>query len=253
MLRGVWCPCQVRVGEGEQPLELNPRRQEEARAIDQELYDDYGFSQEQLVELMGLACAHAIAKVYPVSSLPRKQRTVLVACGPGKNGACGLVCARHLKMFEFEPSIYYPKRPCRPLCQALTTQCEKLDIPFLSYLPMEVQLINDAYFFVVDAIFGSGFTGQVLEPFVNVINTLQQLRTPIISIDIPSGWPVDNFPVDGLSPTVLVSLGAPKVCSQHFSGKYHFVAGRYLPPDILRKYELNLPDYPNVDCVVSVL
>merc|ERR1719273_2140175 len=39
--------------------------QDEAINIDQELFTDYRFSVDQLMELAGLSCAHAIAKCYP--------------------------------------------------------------------------------------------------------------------------------------------------------------------------------------------
>lgn len=38
-------------------------------------------------------------QAYPLSSLAKKQPTVLVICGPDQNGSIGLVCARHLRMF----------------------------------------------------------------------------------------------------------------------------------------------------------
>lgn len=41
---------------------------------------------------------------------------------------------------EYEPTIFYPTRSPDPLHRDLTTQCEKMDIPFLSYLPTEVSL-----------------------------------------------------------------------------------------------------------------
>lgn len=88
---------------------------------------------------------------------------MLVVCGPAQNGAIGLVCARHLRIFvgiflpssssspstrgpqrclsatqDYEPTIFYPKRSPDPLYRDFTTQCEKMDIPFLSYLPTEV-------------------------------------------------------------------------------------------------------------------
>lgn len=37
--------------------------QEEAQAVDQELFNEYQFSVDQLMELAGLSCATAIAKV----------------------------------------------------------------------------------------------------------------------------------------------------------------------------------------------
>lgn len=39
---------------------------------------------------------------------------------------------------EYEPTIFYPTRSLDPLHRDLTTQCEKMDIPFLSFLPTEV-------------------------------------------------------------------------------------------------------------------
>ncbi len=67
-------------------------------AIDQELFNEYKFSVDQLMELAGLSCATAVARVYPAASLPGDGR-LLVICGPGNNGGDGLVCARHLHMF----------------------------------------------------------------------------------------------------------------------------------------------------------
>uniref|UniRef100_A0A8C2NHV5 NAD(P)H-hydrate epimerase n=1 Tax=Capra hircus TaxID=9925 RepID=A0A8C2NHV5_CAPHI len=112
--------------------------QEEAQAVDQELFNEYQFSVDQLMELAGLSCATAIAKAYPPTSLSRSPPTVLVICGPGNNGGDGLVCARHLKLFGYQPTIYYPKRPNKPLFTALVTQCQKMDIPFLGEMPSEL-------------------------------------------------------------------------------------------------------------------
>ncbi|XP_047632390.1 yjeF N-terminal domain-containing protein 3 isoform X2 [Phacochoerus africanus] len=109
----------------------------EAAALERELLEDYRFGRQQLVEWCGHASAVAVTKVFPLPALSRKQRTVLVVCGPEQNGAVGLVCARHLRVFEYEPTIFYPTRSLDPLHRDLTTQCEKMDIPFLSYLPTE--------------------------------------------------------------------------------------------------------------------
>ncbi|XP_022414272.1 yjeF N-terminal domain-containing protein 3 isoform X4 [Delphinapterus leucas] len=109
----------------------------EAAALERELLEDYRFGRQQLVEWCGHASAVAVTKVFPLPAHSRKQRTVLVVCGPEQNGAVGLVCARHLRVFEYEPTIFYPTRSLDPLHRDLTTQCEKMDIPFLSYLPTE--------------------------------------------------------------------------------------------------------------------
>lgn len=58
--------------------------QEEATNIDLELFNEYHFSVDQLMELAGLSCSHAIAKEFPVDEKGKKE--VLVVAGPGNNG-----------------------------------------------------------------------------------------------------------------------------------------------------------------------
>ncbi|KAM8889503.1 yjeF N-terminal domain-containing 3 [Synchiropus picturatus] len=238
-----------------EPESIEPLRyisKAEAAAIETELVRDYRFGQQQLIEIWGNACAHAITKAYPLTSLGKKQPTVLVICGPDQNGSIGLVCARHLRMFEYEPTIYHPKRSSQTLHQDFTVQCEKMDIPFLSYLPTEVQLINDAYNLVIDAMLGPDEDRiNIKEPYSGILVTLKQVKIPIASVDVPSGWDVEEATEDGINPEVLISLTAPKKCAMNFTGK-HFLAGRFLPYDIQKKFELNLPEYPGTDCLVEL-
>uniref|UniRef100_A0A8C1H4B9 ApoA-I-binding protein 2 n=1 Tax=Cyprinus carpio carpio TaxID=630221 RepID=A0A8C1H4B9_CYPCA len=241
-------PCKL----GLTAVELYWRRKTEVATIETELLRDYRFGQQQLIEIWGHACAIAITKAFPLSSLSKKQPTVLVVCGPEQNGSIGLVCARHLRMFEYEPTIFYPKRSPQSLHQDFTVQCEKMDIPFLSYLPTEVQLLNDAYNLVIDAILGPETDHkEVKEPYAGMLVTLKQVKIPIVSVDVPSGWDVDEPAKDGINPEVLISLTAPKKCATGFSGK-HFLAGRFLPYDIQKKYELNLPEFPGTECVIEL-
>lgn len=71
--------------------------QADAINLDLELFNDFKFSVVQLMELAGLACAHALASEFPAASLNLK-RPVLVVVGPGNNGGDGLVMARHLHL-----------------------------------------------------------------------------------------------------------------------------------------------------------
>ncbi|KAF5911996.1 hypothetical protein HPG69_003269 [Diceros bicornis minor] len=271
----------------------------EAAALERELLEDYRFGRQQLVELCGHASAVAVTKAqapslpllrasvsppeqegilspvpltllcFPLLALSWKQRMVLVLCGPEQNGAVGLVCARHLR--DYEPTIFYPTRSLDPLHQGLTTQCEKMDIPFLSHLPTEVQLISNAYGLVVDAVVGPDVEpGEVGVPCTCALATLKLLSIPLVSLDIPSGMPGGGGTsgpgglVLGLGdrrrrggraaalPDVLVSLAAPKRCAGRFSGRHHFVAGRFVPDDVRRKFALRLPSYTGTDCVVAL-
>ncbi|XP_076157099.1 NAD(P)H-hydrate epimerase isoform X1 [Alosa pseudoharengus] len=225
--------------------------QKEAQGIDEELFSDYSFSVDQLMELAGLSCATAVAKAYPAESMVKASPTVLIICGPGNNGGDGLVCARHLKLFGYEPTILYPKRPNKPLFNSLTIQCEKMGISFLTEMP-EDEVIDEAYNLVVDAIFGFSFQGAVREPFGAILSTLKKITVPIASIDIPSGWDVEKGSPDGIQPDMLISLTAPKQAATQFRGRYHFLGGRFVPPALEQKYQLNLPKYPSTDCVYQL-
>lgn len=147
--------------------------QQEAINIDQELFNDYKYSVDQLMELAGLSCATAIAKVYSVEQLANKS--VLVCCGPGNNGGDGLVCARHLKLFGYNPEVYYPKRTDNSLYSNLTHQCAAMDIPILDKLPSGTEKIG----LFVDALFGFSFKPPVRENFVPVIELMKTSNVPV--------------------------------------------------------------------------
>lgn len=148
--------------------------QTEAINVDQELFNDYKFSVDQLMELAGLSCAHAIAKCFEAS----KHKRVLVCCGPGNNGGDGLVCARHLSLMNYKPYIYYPKPTPNPLYENLTHQCKAMNIKFVTSCPSEEEL-TQCYDLIVDALFGFSFKPPVRENFLPIINLLQKTNIPI--------------------------------------------------------------------------
>ncbi|PVD36292.1 hypothetical protein C0Q70_03270 [Pomacea canaliculata] len=228
--------------------------QEEAQNIDEELFTRYSFSVDQLMELAGYSCAVAIARCYPTETLKKDHAAVLVCCGPGNNGGDGLVCARHLKLFGYKPSIFYPKQSNKPLFQNLRAQCEQMDMPFLSFFPSEPHLIAESYNLVIDALFGFSFKGPARPEFAVILDKLRQIQNdvPICSIDVPSGWDVEKGCEDGLHPELLISLTAPKKCAAFFHGKYHYLGGRFIPRSLEQKYSLNLPPYPGTDPIVEL-
>jgi len=69
---------------------------------------------------------------------------------------------------------------------------------------------------------------------------LNTTQTPIASIDIPSGWDVHNGNSSGkgLSPEFLISLTAPKEAAKYFKGKYHYLGGRFVPPELEKQFGL---------------
>lgn len=223
--------------------------QQQAKSIDEELFNDYKFSVDQLMELAGLSCASAIGKAYSDTT---KFSHCLVVAGGGNNGGDGLVCARHLKLFGYKPTVVYPKRTDKDLYKNLVRQCEKMRIPVVDRMPTKEERID----LVVDAIFGFGFSGEIRSPFDEILRQLKEMeRTiPIVSIDVPSGWDVEKGPANDqcLQPECVVSLTAPKLGMKAFKGKFHFLGGRFVPDDLREKYQLVVPSYPSTEQVVQL-
>jgi NAD(P)H-hydrate epimerase len=172
--------------------------QQLAKQIDQALFKT--FSLDQLMEIAGLSCFLAIQKEW-------KPSRCLVLVGPGNNGGDALVCSRYLKHFGFDPRIWYPKRNPASLFVGLVSQLEELQVPFIDHVTA-----NDLKTeFIIDGIFGFGFHGDIRSPFDKILTLLKECDQ-IVSIDVPSGWEVDNeVNLHGILPKMLISLTGPKV------------------------------------------
>ncbi|CAK7347216.1 unnamed protein product [Dovyalis caffra] len=245
-------------GRMQNPESISYLTQREAAEVDEILMGPLGFSVDQLMELAGLSVAASIAEVYKPSEYSR----VLAICGPGNNGGDGLVAARHLHHFGYKPFVCYPKRTQKSLYNGLVTQLESLSIPFLSVEDLPADLSED-FDILVDAMFGFSFHGSPRPPFDDLIQKLVQLRNfaqnsqkspAIVSVDIPSGWHVEEGDVsgEGMKPDMLVSLTAPKLCAKKFTGPHHFLGGRFVPPSIVDKFKLLLPPYPGTSMCVRI-
>lgn len=220
-----------------------------AAALDEELMSTGAFSIDQLMELAGLSVSQALYRLSP----PSKSPNVLVACGPGNNGGDGLVAARHLHYYGYKPSVYFPKQSKNELYARLRTQLEQLKVPFVTD-DFTAALGKSDY--VIDAIFGFSFTGEVREPFPAVIKALAESKVPVLAVDAPSSWnieegPPSDGPGQGYNPDALISLSAPKPLVKWFKGK-HFVGGRFISQEIAEKYGFDVPDYKGLDQVAEV-
>ncbi|KAL1980399.1 hypothetical protein VTN96DRAFT_4185 [Rasamsonia emersonii] len=220
----------------------------DAAALDKDLMEVGGFSLDQLMELAGLSVSQAVYRFHPLS----KGKNVLVVCGPGNNGGDGLVAARHLAHYGYNPSVYYPKQGKNELYERLKIQLKNLNVPFV---PDFTEALKSADL-VIDAIFGFSFGGPLREPFPSIIYQMEETKVPVLSIDAPSSWdittgPPKEGPGSKFMPGALVSLTAPKPCVKWYRGR-HFVGGRFLTKDIAEKYDLDLPEYPGIDQIVEV-
>src|SRR3990167_8477015 len=68
------------------------------------------------------------------------------------------------------------------------------------------------YNLLVDALFGTGLSGDVREPFKTLINGVNNLNKPVVSVDIPSGLDCNTGKILGtaIKATKTVTFAAPK-------------------------------------------
>ena len=157
-------------------------------------------------------------------------------------GGDGLVAARHLWHYGYQPTIFYPKQSKNDLYERLATQLKNLDVPFTEDFNHSLKTTDH----VVDAVFGNAikgvppvssshssgfsFSGEVRDPFKDPISAMETTKVPVLAVDAPSSWSIeDGPPASGpgakFHPATLISLTAPKPLVKHFKGT-HFVGGR---------------------------
>ncbi|KAM0788336.1 hypothetical protein ACM66B_001478 [Microbotryomycetes sp. NB124-2] len=252
----------------------------EAQMIDKELMgSDGAFSLDQLMELAGFSIAQWVAQLYPLgqelapaedgSRQKRDNERVLVVAGPGNQGGDGLVAARHLHHFGYSTSIFYPKESSGELFQRLKKQCENLDLPFIapptstsSSFPAAPDAQDVAFRralsgadIILDCVFGFSFKPPARAPFITALEEFRKTSKPVLSVDIPSGWDVEEGNThDGFTPTALLSLTAPKLGVKQYAdeGRTHWLGGRFIPPQMDKKYDLHLPAYPLSSMIVCL-
>ncbi|KAL4955176.1 YjeF N-terminal domain-containing protein [Aspergillus filifer] len=222
----------------------------DAASLDEDLMGVGGFSLDQLMELAGLSVSQAVYRVHP----PSNGKDILVICGPGNNGGDGLVAARHLAHFGYNPSIYYPKEGKKEIYKGLKTQLAALSVPFISSSDFESTIKSTSL--IIDAIFGFSFGGPLRDPFPEIISAMENSSKPVLAVDAPSSWDIEGGPPkegpgSKFMPEFLISLTAPKPCVKFYQGR-HFVGGRFLPRGVAEKYGLDVPRYEGVDQVLEV-
>ncbi|KAL1449228.1 hypothetical protein WDU94_000444 [Cyamophila willieti] len=195
----------------------------EARMIETELRDRFGYTIDQIAELSGLSVARAIERHYKKDN----YSDVLVMCGSGKNGLYGMVTARHLKLMGYDPAIFLvneynsSRQDGHQLFTQLKKQVLAFNIPILSSLPSNASVTTSVHKLIVDAIFGVGYDrnkyaylprANRYKYSVNLLREINKMKkkpkTPIVSIDLPSGWDtnIGNYEGHHINPEMLVSL-----------------------------------------------
>jgi NAD(P)H-hydrate epimerase len=164
---------------------------EEMRKLDRKAVGEYKIPSIILMENAGRNVAEEILKMLD----DPQQTKVAILCGKGNNGGDGFVVARHLHNHGISVDVFLVAKisdilkdgdagaNLQILINMKVPIQEFLDIPGLNDLLKEL----NGYDILVDALFGTGLSGEVREPFKTLIHGVNDLNKPIVSVDIPSG------------------------------------------------------------------
>ncbi len=127
----------------------------------------------------------------------------LVVCGKGNNGGDGFVVARHLANHGADVRIILLGRMSEVQGDAQVNMAiaKGMGLPIVEILDEEgLALLTDTLLeadVVVDAIFGTGFSGKAEGLYASVIDRMNSCDSPLIAIDCPSGLNVDTGRPEG--------------------------------------------------------
>jgi hydroxyethylthiazole kinase-like uncharacterized protein yjeF len=161
---------------------------EQCAEIDELSQSVYALSGEVLQEAAGSMAARELDQAYFPEL--KKGKTAIV-CGPGNNGADGLVAARHLHSGGHRDLTVYLLAPSGHRSNLFLQQLNRAELQGLKIINLEEedqaweQLSNSQL--LVDAIFGIGLSRSVEGEFSRLIELINSIKAPTVSLDTPSG------------------------------------------------------------------
>ena len=145
---------------------------------------DMGFLKKFMMENAGAAAVRRlIEKTGSVDS-----KNIVIFVGLGNNGGDGLVMARHLAGHSANVTVMLLGTPDK-----IKTEESNWNWSILEKMPSVKLISGDSINFdftpdiLVDAILGTGITGEIREPYASAINYINETKCYKFAVDVPSG------------------------------------------------------------------
>ena len=193
----------------------------EMRRIDALAIERFGVPSAVLMERAGIGAAEAL-----LAAFPHVRKTgVVVLAGKGNNGGDGFVVARALKRRRVRCEVILAagrgdvREPARAKLRAWeraggkTTSITAADLG-----PLQRALARAGC--VVDALFGTGLTGELTGLPAEAISLVNASGLPTVALDIPSGLDSDRGVPLGVAieAELTVAFAAPKIGTVMYPG-----------------------------------
>lgn len=148
--------------------------------------EKFGVDKPTLMENAGQAAFESISRRFCNIS------EAVVVCGGGNNGGDGLVVAAHLIKAGVKTKVYLLLPPKTDLAKKMYDRLCEIDSEAISFDFNDFNNdINNADI-IVDAIFGTGFRGNIDDKTKKIIGLINLSKAGVISLDLPSGAQCDS-------------------------------------------------------------
>ncbi|MGB7583085.1 MAG: NAD(P)H-hydrate epimerase [Sedimentisphaerales bacterium] len=170
---------------------------DEGRAFDAWAINELGIPGIVLMENAGRGCAQFIIET--LSKI--KKPVVCIFCGTGNNGGDGFVIARHLFNAGFAVTVVVcgsinkirgDAKINLDILTRLGLKIERLDMEDAEAIDASVTKLAGEANMIIDAIFGTGLIGALRDEYKRLIESINELGCPVLSVDIPSGLDCDT-------------------------------------------------------------
>ena len=170
---------------------------DKVQAFDAWATNELGISGIVLMENAGRSCAQFIIETLSKIKKPK----VCIFCGTGNNGGDGFVIARHLLNACLTVTVVVcgniakirgDARINLDILTGLGLKIERLDLEGTEIIDDRVTKLANEANMIIDAIFGTGLTGILRDEYKQLIESINGLGCPILSVDIPSGLDCDT-------------------------------------------------------------
>lgn len=179
----------------------------------------------ELMENAGKSVVKAIMEMISYNA----ESNIAIWCGKGNNGGDGFVVARLLNKTGNNVTVFMLCTPSEIKGEALENYNRIADtsIPLLVVKdPSDAEPFSKEippFDLVVDAIFGTGFSGEPRGVHKAAIEKINEVDCPVLSVDIPSGVSGDTGAVPGAAVRAdkTVTFATPKVGLVQYPGREH--------------------------------
>lgn len=163
------------------------------------------------------------------------DRIVFLLCGKGNNAGDAYVAGTHLIHLDYEVFAIQvpPIDECSPLCK----QNYERFITDGGHLTEKIPSFPTNGI-IIDGLFGTGFRGEIKDPYASIIRMANQSKLPIIAVDIPSGLNGETGQAIGdvIIATETAFLGLPKTGFFLRQGWNHVGKLRYIDFGLPKQY-----------------